>query len=47
MGMTPEEELAKQIDVNSQMFEKWKKFRPAERSMFSSTWYIAIIFPLK
>jgi len=25
MGMTPEEELAKQIDVNSQMFERWKK----------------------
>jgi hypothetical protein len=25
MGMTPEEELAKRIDVNSQMFEKWKK----------------------
>ena len=25
MGMTPEEELAKRIDVNSQMFERWKK----------------------
>ncbi len=23
--MTPEEELAKRIDVNSQMFERWKK----------------------
>lgn len=25
MGMTPEEELSKRIDNNSQMFERWKK----------------------
>ncbi len=25
MGMTPEEELAKRIEDNTQMFERWKK----------------------